>query len=451
MIQLLGFDAFERGSDGYEPARRATVWNGRVPERFPDIIVRPETDHDVVAAVRYANVHGLRIGVRSGGHSWNASFLRDGGMLIDLANMTRISLSVDSGIAYAEPAAHGGDLNTMLAAHGLMFPSGHCPSVGLGGFLLQGGFGWNSRKWGVGAENVVGIDVVTAAGELIHADAGNHRDLFWAARGAGPGFFGVVTRFHVNTHPLPRAMMTSSYVYPVDALDELLIWLDELQPRLPADLEVSMTVMRDANEGSAPTLVLTGDALCESTTAAHRGLALLEKSPVLSRAVSRDVMNPVSLDGLLQRFEDLLDAAGRRYHVDNTWTSAPASDLLPAVHTIIDQLPPAPSHLYLLWWGPSRRTEDMAFSMQGRLFLSLYAISDDPSLDEQQRQTVTTGMSALEPWADGIQLADENLDNRPFKFMADSNFARLEQTRSAYDPQLRFHSYMRVPEITGAR
>lgn len=451
MIQLLGFDAFERGSDGYEPARRATVWNGRVPERYPDIIVRPETDHDVVAAVRYAIARGLRIGVRSGGHSWNASFLRDGGMLIDMANMTRISLSVDTGIAYAEPAAHGGDLNTMLVAHGLMFPSGHCPSVGIGGFLLQGGFGWNSRKWGVGAENVVGVDVVTAAGELVHADADTHSDLYWAARGAGPGFFGVVTRFHLKTHPLPRAMMTSSYIYPVDALDELLTWLDDLQPRLPADLEVSMTVIRDDDDNSTVMLALTGDALCESTTAAHRALALLEESPVLGRALSRDVMNPVSLDGLLQRFEDLLDSAGRRYHVDNSWTSAPAAQLLPTIHTIIEQLPPPPSHLYLLWWGPARPLDDMAFSMQGRLFLSLYAISDDPSQDDQLRQLVTAGMRALEPWADGIQLADENLDDRPFKFMAASHFARLEQARSAYDPDRRFHSYMRIPESTGVR
>ena len=82
-----------------------------------------------------------------------------------------------------------------------MFTGGHCGGVGLGGFLLQGGQGWNSRRWGWGCENVVGVDVVTAEGEQVHASEDAHADLFWAARGAGPYFPGVVTRFHLRTYP----------------------------------------------------------------------------------------------------------------------------------------------------------------------------------------------------------------------------------------------------------
>ena len=36
-------------------------------------------------------------------------------------------------------------LNGLLLQHGFMFPGGHCPDVGLGGFLLQGGMGWNCK------------------------------------------------------------------------------------------------------------------------------------------------------------------------------------------------------------------------------------------------------------------------------------------------------------------
>ena len=80
------------------------------------------------------------------------------------------------------------ELAPFLASHGRMFTGGHCESVGIGGFLLQGGQGWNSRRWGWGCENVLAVDVVTADGELVHADADENADLYWAARGAGPGF-----------------------------------------------------------------------------------------------------------------------------------------------------------------------------------------------------------------------------------------------------------------------
>src|SRR5215475_7082674 len=125
-----------RGDAGYEPARRS-MWNWRVPPRYPDVIARPRRDEDVVAAVRLARQRGLKIAIRSGGHSWAATFLRDGGMLIDLAAMKSFSIDADARIATIQPGLRGTDLNRALRQHGLFFPTGHCRTVGLGGFLLQ--------------------------------------------------------------------------------------------------------------------------------------------------------------------------------------------------------------------------------------------------------------------------------------------------------------------------
>src|SRR5262249_13308282 len=137
--------------------------------------------------------------------------------------------------ATVQPGAQGRTLNTLLAPHGLMFPTGHCPTVGVGGYLLQGGWGWNSPHVGPACLSVTGVDVVTADGELVHAGEGH--DLLWAARGAGAGYFGIVTRFYLRCHPRPASMMSSIYVYPMDVVDELLHWAAELQETLPSEME----------------------------------------------------------------------------------------------------------------------------------------------------------------------------------------------------------------------
>src|SRR4051794_25096215 len=68
-----GLKVFWRGDAEYEITRRK-MWNCRVPARYPDVIVQPQTEDEVVAAVRLARRRGLKIAIRSGGHSWAANF-----------------------------------------------------------------------------------------------------------------------------------------------------------------------------------------------------------------------------------------------------------------------------------------------------------------------------------------------------------------------------------------
>jgi FAD/FMN-containing dehydrogenase len=107
-------DIFWRNEAGYEQARRDAVANGRKPDRFPDVIVRARTVDDVISAVRIAQARNLKVGIRSGGHSWAASFLRDGGMLLDLSQMSGFSVDVNARTAIVQPGVKGGDLNRAL-------------------------------------------------------------------------------------------------------------------------------------------------------------------------------------------------------------------------------------------------------------------------------------------------------------------------------------------------
>jgi FAD/FMN-containing dehydrogenase len=139
-----------RGEPGFDEQVDAVVWNEMKPRRKPAVLVQPHTTEDVAQAVRLASQRGLQIKARSGGHSWTASSIRAGSMLIDPGRLNAIEIDAGSGTAIIGSGARGDDLQEALAAHNLFFPTGHCPSVGIGGFLLQGGWGWNSRAMGQG-------------------------------------------------------------------------------------------------------------------------------------------------------------------------------------------------------------------------------------------------------------------------------------------------------------
>lgn len=439
------FDYTSQGDDNYEKARCRAVWNGAIPNRFPKLIVYPEVDRDIQAIVEYANAQDLTIGVKSGGHSWSAAFLRDGGILVDLVKMNHITLDVQGQTAEVQPAAYASTLNASLLQHKLMFPGGHCPTVGMGGYLLQGGFGWNSRKWGMACESVLALDLVTANGNLVHADKTQNSEYFWAARGAGCGFFGIVTRFYLKLHPLPEAIMTARYIFEIADLDEVLIAIDNVSEQISTDVETCMFVAQDQDGFiGRPTVAITLDAFSDSDEEARGALGLIHNLSAFSKAIKAYTFISCTLKEMMDRLEKILDNRGRHYQVDNMWTNSPLGQLLPSFHKIVEKLPPAPAHLYMTWWRQHPRP-DMAFSMEARLYIAMYVISDEGETDIAHAKYVRGSLQLMEKYESGIQLADENLPAHPGKFMATDKYIKLEELRRKYDPEGRFYSYIRVP------
>lgn len=142
----------------YERARIGRVFNHRRPDRFPASIVEATKEEHILQAVQLAQQKGLRISVRSGGHSWAAWSVRDNAILIDLGRYKQIDLDEETGIVAVSPSTTGSMLNSVLDKKGLLFPGGHCPDVGLGGFLLQGGMGWVCRVSQASYFRLMGFD-----------------------------------------------------------------------------------------------------------------------------------------------------------------------------------------------------------------------------------------------------------------------------------------------------
>jgi FAD/FMN-containing dehydrogenase len=437
-----------RDDPGFEDARVGRVFNARRPDRMPAAVLFAEREADVVAGVRLARERGWKVSVRSGGHSWAAWSVRDDALLIDLGRMREMSYDAGSGVAAAQPAVKGGvEFAPFLAERGRTFTGGHCETVGLGGFLLQGGQGWNSRRWGWGCENVLGIDVVTADGELVHADAEENADLYWAARGSGPGFFGVITRFYLRTYrSVP--MWQDTWTFGLEELEPLLEWLHGVLPELDVVVEpvVAATRLPDVplHDGVArpaePVLLLHTTLTASDAVAAERLLAPFDASPLAGRALGhvRGATTIVEENVAMT----LQNPEGYRYAADSQWTDAPASVLAPRLRRIYEELPT--EHSFSIWygWAPTRPLPDMAFSLERNVYLATYAIWSDPADDERHRDWVAGHHRGLAEVGDGVYLGDSDFTRRPDRFMADANLARLEEIRAARDPEGLFVSYL---------
>ncbi|TCO24517.1 FAD/FMN-containing dehydrogenase [Kribbella steppae] len=191
-----GGDIIEPGGAEYESASRSVLVEGS-----PACVLRPKSVGDVQAAVRFAAGAGLALSVRGGGHAFPGFGTNDGGVVIDLGQLATVEVIDDERhLVRIGGGAIWGDVAAALAPHGLAISSGDTKSVGVGGLTLTGGIGWKVRKYGLALDNLVAAEVVTAAGEVVRADAAENPELFWALRGGG-GNFGIVTAFDFAAHP----------------------------------------------------------------------------------------------------------------------------------------------------------------------------------------------------------------------------------------------------------
>jgi hypothetical protein len=211
----------EPGDDGYDAAR--VVWNGMI-DRRPAFIAGCAGVADVIESVAFARHHALPISIRAGGHNVAGYAVCDSGLMIDLSAMRAVRVDRAARRAWVQGGALWGDVDCETTAFGLATSGGLISQTGVAGLTLSGGFGWLRGTHGLCVDNLEAVDILTADGRLLHADAYEHADLFWAVRGGG-GNFGVVTGFTFRLHPIPPAMMFCGPAYPEAARGQRVISL----------------------------------------------------------------------------------------------------------------------------------------------------------------------------------------------------------------------------------
>ncbi|MGO7388685.1 FAD-binding oxidoreductase, partial [Rhizobium ruizarguesonis] len=146
----------------YERYRK--VWNG-VADRRPAAIVRPQSVDDVRKVVHAAAASHALLAVRGGGHSLPGFSTCDGGLVLDLSDLTAIAIDRDTHTIEVGGGALLGDLDRATVPEGFVVPAGVISHTGVAGLTLGGGMGWASRRYGLTIDSLLGAEIVTAAGD----------------------------------------------------------------------------------------------------------------------------------------------------------------------------------------------------------------------------------------------------------------------------------------------
>ncbi len=244
---------------GYDAAR--AVHNGLV-DRKPALIVRCRTTCDVIAALSFAHRAGLEVSIRGGGHNVAGRAVTDGGVMVDLAEMKGIAIDPGEATATAEGGVIWAELNDAAARYGLAVTGGAVSGTGIAGYTLGGGLGWLMAKYGLAADNLLAVELVTAEGDVLHVDAACHSDLFWALRGGG-GNFGVATSFTYRLHPV-GTIVGGLIAHPIEAAPELLRFYRDEVAGASDDLTVFAGLVHAPDGSSAASLAPEPSGACTS-------------------------------------------------------------------------------------------------------------------------------------------------------------------------------------------
>lgn len=431
------------------------VWNKYgANTRRPQLIVRVANEQDVVEAVKFAKDGKLKVTVRGGGHNWCNPSLRNGGMMIDLANLNKVvSIDVTSRKAVVQPIISNREIQRQLNAHNLSYPSGHCPPVKLSGYLLCGGMSWNQGVWGTGIGSVEAVELVTPAGELITANKDQNTDFYWAARGAGPGFFGVATRYHLKLYDLPKAIACSSYFYPISEVGTVAQWLESIAGKLPANIELSLFMLSAPPElaekckaDAGKVCVVAATIFADSMEEAQSSLKALDDCPTIAKCLSKTIAKP-------HNFEALFDASGalwpadHRNNVDAVFSNSRLADVCNAVADHFLKTPSATTLImFAIYTGPNipAPLPDAAFSMSARYYGGPWTMWTKPEDDEANVRWHKRSVELLQPFVAGQYIGESDTVAYPQyvqESYTESKWIRLQELRKKYDPDGVFFNY----------
>lgn len=415
------------GDADYEGAR--IVWNA-VADKRPALIARCSSVDDVVSAIRFAREEQLVVAVRGGGHSVAGFSTCDAGLVIDLSRMREVTVDPKSRRARAAGGAHLSQLDEAAQAHGLVCPVGVVGHTGVAGLTLGGGMGRLQRKFGLTVDNLVGVDLLTADGERVHASEEENADLFWGLRGAGANF-GVATSFEFRLHPLEGTIFQGMVAYPIERSHEAAERAREFVATHD-DVHVALAFTKSEELQGRP-VVAVGATHSDRLEEAERDLRIFrEASPLMDTFGAKSYL-------AVQTMSDEAMGWGKRFYTKSGFLVELTNEVVDICVAQVESVPPGAEISVWAQGGALGRVADDAMAYTGRK--GAYNISaelfwTDPADDEGRMTWGRAAMAALKPFMTTGQYVNDVVEHGTdaAQIYGQAKYERLVALKRKYDP-----------------
>ena len=425
------------GNAEYETQRK--VWNGMIDKR-PGLIVRCTGAADVVRAVDFARDFDLLVAVRGGGHSISGKSVCDGGIMIDLSPMRWCTVDPDSRTARLGAGSVLGDLDHETQQFGLATPAGTVSHTGAAGLTLGGGHGRLSRSFGLTCDNVRSVDIVTADGRFLRANADENSDLYWGVRGGG-GNFGIVTAFEYNLHEVGPMIYGGPMMYPLNQAKDVFDVFAEFTETAPREMSADVIALSPPRGKGFAILSFCyigdhkeGDRLLQPIRNVMKPMVDNVKPMLYSELqTAADRSTPpgklyYNKSGLMPTLEpDFLNTIAERMQ-----SATGREDPVVASNVIVQHLGGAVADV-----APGDTAYVHRDARYDSVILSAW---DDPSFNESNIGWLKDSFTEMEPYTIGFYSnhmveSDEPKVKRTFR----GNYDRLVSLKNKYDPANLFH------------
>jgi FAD/FMN-containing dehydrogenase len=448
-IGLGSFHAFTRRLRGEvilpddDAFREATlIWNGSIGKR-PAVVIRPEGIQDVVGTIAFARDNALELSIKGGGHNIAGLALSDGGITLDLSRMSAVTVNPEGMTVEVGAGCKLGDVDRATQEYGLATTLGFVSETGVAGLTLGGGFGYLTRQFGYTVDDLLEVEIVTAAGEVLRSSRTENPDLFWAIRGGG-GNFGVVTEFVFKLHRVGPAVTAGLIAWSAEEAEGVLDLFHKVTVQARRELTVA-ALMRNA----PPAPWLPQDKHGRPMVALvinHTGTeeeAEADLAPI--RSFGKPWADLIQVKGYAAQ-QSMLDATqpkGMHYYWKSEFLPGLSDELLHTYRAQFDGLE-APANqivLFHLAGALADLAEDdgSVGNRDAELACVIQSLTppDQGSLFEANRQWVRSAWQALRPFSTGgnyinFQTADEPGDRIGDAYRA--NLGRLARVKAVYDP-----------------
>ncbi len=419
---------------GWDEARRP--WNLAIDQRPAAVLELSGEGCEVAAAIEFARERALGVCAQPTGHSatWDLADV----LLMRTGGLRGVEIDATARVARVEPGARWRDVQGAAGEHGLSGLPGTAPNVSVVGYAMGGGVSWLGRRYGVAANTIRAVELVTAAGEAVRVDRESEPELFWALRGGG-GNFGIVTAMELELTPVER-VYAGSLMWPIERAADVLHGWREWVRTLPDETTSIATLLRVPPLPQVPE-PMRGRAfvVVGACHAGPEGEGEEVVRPLIELATpemnSFAAMPPAGMGAIKNDPEDPtpgVSATGLTGDLD-----AEAVDRLLEAAGPDSGTPLLFAELRHLGGALARAPEGhgVTGAVDASFMFQALGVPMDPQAAPALREGLDRVASALEPWSTGRRLLNfvEDRDLFPSAFSADDH-RRLVEIKRRHDP-----------------